>query len=493
MAVITPSALVSEISGSIGDQTYSRNRYGAYVKQKLVQPASSTPAQEVFRDALANAMLLWQTQSQAARNAWNEYVRTYRKSKSISRQVYLSGMNEFVSRYLNRAGVNSANALQNEFQGEPPNPWITAVAYDTGEINVSYECIADLEDHFLVFMATPPLSSGINSLNPSLLRIIKVIETTGTSGTENIFDEYDALFSISGSNVGDRIFLSVKAVRGDNFISSKKAMYSSFIGNIGFDADYQAVLDYADSQGWTKPSDAQQILQNSMVLAMKAAGIWSELDVYYVPANNGSENFGKINWKDPGTYTLVPTNSPTWTSDQGFKTTSSPKFVDTQFAPDDGVNYTQDDCSVCYWSDTDSGGSVKVDFGTRDNSSGSIPRTTYFNPEVTSTSPRLVLNQNQVPAYDGPNIGTINSKGCHMVQRTSSTQIRIFRNGTEVANSNAQTSNGLSAQPFYIGCFNQNGTSNLHSDRYISVWAAGASLSGMEQDFSDIITAYMNG
>jgi hypothetical protein len=46
-------------------------------------------------------------------------------------------------------------------------------------------------------------------------------------------------------------------------------------GGGGFDADYQAVLDYATTQGYTLPSSGQQTLQNQLVVDLKDGGIWS--------------------------------------------------------------------------------------------------------------------------------------------------------------------------------------------------------------------------
>jgi hypothetical protein len=54
-----------------------------------------------------------------------------------------------------------------------------------------------------------------------------------------------------------------------------------------FDADYQAVLDYATTQGYTLPSAGQQTLQNQLVVDLKAGGIWSKLDTFGVFATDG--------------------------------------------------------------------------------------------------------------------------------------------------------------------------------------------------------------
>jgi hypothetical protein len=46
--------------------------------------------------------------------------------------------------------------------------------------------------------------------------------------------------------------------------------------------DYQAVLDYATTQGYTLPSSGQQTLQNQLVVDLKDGGIWSKLDTFRV-------------------------------------------------------------------------------------------------------------------------------------------------------------------------------------------------------------------
>jgi hypothetical protein len=54
-----------------------------------------------------------------------------------------------------------------------------------------------------------------------------------------------------------------------------------------FDADYQAVLNYATTQGYTLPSAGQQTLQNQLVVDLKAGGIWAKLDTFGVFATDG--------------------------------------------------------------------------------------------------------------------------------------------------------------------------------------------------------------
>ena len=106
-----------------------------------------------------------------------------------------------------------------------------------------------------------------------------------------------------------------------------------------FDEDYQAILDEASSLGYTAPSAAQQTLQNTLVEDLKTAGIWSKLDALYIMANDGSSDFGRLNWASPSTFALSEVSSPTFTSNEGFTGNGSSSTLDTGINM--GVNTTQ--------------------------------------------------------------------------------------------------------------------------------------------------------
>jgi len=105
--------------------------------------------------------------------------------------------------------------------------------------------------------------------------------------------------------------------------------YSNIISvtTLAFDTDYQAVLNYATSQSYTLPSASQQILQNQLVLDLKAGGIWSKLDTLAIFATDGSSDFALIDWKRLSQYTAV--NSPTFTANQGFQGNGTSSYIDT--------------------------------------------------------------------------------------------------------------------------------------------------------------------
>jgi hypothetical protein len=119
-------------------------------------------------------------------------------------------------------------------------------------------------------------------------------------------------------------------------------------GGGGFDADYQAVLDYATTQGYTLPSSGQQALQNQLVLDLKTAGVWSKLDTFGVFATDGDSDFALIDWIKLSDYTAV--NSPTFTTNEGFKGNATSSYINTNFNPaTQGVNFANDNAGISFY------------------------------------------------------------------------------------------------------------------------------------------------
>ena len=100
-----------------------------------------------------------------------------------------------------------------------------------------------------------------------------------------------------------------------------------------FDADYQAVLTKANTEGYTIPSSAQQTLQNTLVEDLKTAGVWSKLDIFYVFATDGDSDYATLNWKAPSSFQATKVNSPTFHTDEGFQGDATSSYLDTNFNP----------------------------------------------------------------------------------------------------------------------------------------------------------------
>lgn len=108
------------------------------------------------------------------------------------------------------------------------------------------------------------------------------------------------------------------------------------------------------------PNKARKALIDDFVGALKAASVWSKLDVLWVLAAH-DEQAGRLNWKSPGGFTLTAVNGPTLTTDRGFSGNGSTSYLDTGWNRlTDGVQFTQDNAHISVYQRTSPNGNEAV-------------------------------------------------------------------------------------------------------------------------------------
>jgi hypothetical protein len=180
---------------------------------------------------------------------------------------------------------------------------------------------------------------------------------------------------------------------GDKLYAGQLPTQLGFIGSedFGTDPDYQAILDYATTQGYTLPSVSQQTLQNQLVVDLKDAGIWNKLDTFGVFATDGDSDFALIDWIRLTDYTAV--NSPTFTTNQGYKGNGVTSYINGNFNDTNVINYSQNSASIgvyCYVQGTNVG--YFAAFG----SNTYMRSTSSFNNTINSTIRPLIFDFNVV-------------------------------------------------------------------------------------------------
>ena len=207
----------------------------------------------------------------------------------------------------------------------------------------------------------------------------------------------------------------------------------------GFDADYQAVLDYGTAQGYTAPSAAQQTLQNTLVTDLKTAGVWDKLDVFYVFATDGDSDYATLNWKAPSSHQVTKVNSPTFTADSGFKGDGSSAYLDTNFSiADDATNYAQNNASTFTYFQSDLSQTDFAAYGVRYDTD---PNKVRNQLRMRSTDYRPAINDDRAIIS-----ADYRSNNWHHQKRTASTGFTTYLDSTNFANT--ITSNGLSVLNF---------------------------------------------
>jgi hypothetical protein len=240
------------------------------------------------------------------------------------------------------------------------------------------------------------------------------------------------------------------------------------------DPDYQAILDYATTQGYTLPSAGQQALQNQLVVDLKDGGIWSKLDTFAVFATDGNSDFALIDWKRLTQYTAV--NSPTFTINDGFAGNGTSAYIDTNFNISTGTNYTLNDaCRLMY---------------------GIFPLNVYpesflgggTNLTRNALSNRQQINQGSTFLSTGiaPVDWTSSVNTFRSIHRTSSTNVEMFANTTQssgTANSVALTTGN---QYLFRGFSNYSPSTNI-----FKIYGMGASLVSENTDLYNALNSYI--
>lgn len=228
MAVITPSSIISEIRGSVGDVTYSRNRFGPYVKQKLVQPASDTPDQQLRRQAVTEANTYWKQMSDETFLLWKDYVINHLHTNPISRKFRRSAFNEYTSRFLNRSLLSSAVLNFQPLPAVRIHPFITSISLAFEEININWASLVSPGTTAIAVYATAPVPSSKRSFNQSDYRFLEAVNVSTTTGTIDVYNSLNDRYTLLPGNVGDRVGICIKAINTDNFAASEFS-YSDFI------------------------------------------------------------------------------------------------------------------------------------------------------------------------------------------------------------------------------------------------------------------------
>ncbi len=97
MALIKFGGGITEMRGSIAGNTFSRNRYGAYVRARTKPVNPNTGLQQAVRAALAFLTDRWsQTLTPVQRTAWNLYGANVVMTNKLGESINLSGFNHYI-------------------------------------------------------------------------------------------------------------------------------------------------------------------------------------------------------------------------------------------------------------------------------------------------------------------------------------------------------------------------------------------------------------
>lgn len=165
---------------------------------------------------------------------------------------------------------------------------------------------------------------------------------------------------------------------------------------------------------------------NAAIVDLKTSGAWDDFDVLYpkgaIPGTSAANIAdGYLNWKSPGTFTLIAVNSPIngngyWQGD------GASARLRTQYTPSvSAVKYLQNDASVGAWAKLATTAGI-VDLG----NFNVAPQFYLYIRNATTTSATVVNGGTVIPR------GSTNGLGLTIAQRRASNDLRLWNNGSQL-------------------------------------------------------------
>ena len=136
MAVIQTGSIVSDIRGSVGEQTYSRNQGGLYVKTRSGPGSEPTAKQIAVTDAAADLSRYWSaTLTDAQRRSWRQYAAEFPHKNQWGKASLTNGYTRFLGHnfptYIVTSGILTADAPSGPEMSPPLFDFVIGEAADT--------------------------------------------------------------------------------------------------------------------------------------------------------------------------------------------------------------------------------------------------------------------------------------------------------------------------------------------------------------------------
>lgn len=163
-----------------------------------------------------------------------------------------------------------------------------------------------------------------------------------------------------------------------------------------------------------------QTAYTTLICGLVTDSLWTNIDALWILATQDATTAG-LNLKSTS-FTLTPTNAPTFTADQGYTGNGTTQCLNTGFSPaSSGTAYTQNGASVSAYIRTSRTTSNTFNILGTNPTSGT---TVFFISPLQSSQFQWSLNGTTFP-----NAANANAQGFWQVSRTASNAMTVFKNG----------------------------------------------------------------
>lgn len=201
MAKIKFGMMMTDASGKLGGQVFSKNRGGSYVRTKVTPTNPQTSAQSTIRGIFASISSRWSSLTDAQRASFNGFVNAYARTDIFGDLRNPSGKSLFqrLNQNLENSGQAQIDVCSSPVEVPFANLTTASADVSTSAFLVNYS--GDLTGVKAIVWATPQMSQGTKFVKNQLRQI--AILDGGNAGSEDIWTDYVAKFGtpVAGANI----------------------------------------------------------------------------------------------------------------------------------------------------------------------------------------------------------------------------------------------------------------------------------------------------
>lgn len=215
------SALVTQISGSIGGVTGSHNRSGMYLRSRAIPTNPNTALQAAVRQNLGQLSAMWQTLTSTQQAGWNEYAANVAMTNPLGDTVYLTGQQHFIRSNSPRLQFqqNILSAAPTVFNlGTFTAPTITSAVSGAQQVEMGFQATdewAGEDDSVMAFYLGMSVSPGRNFYKGPFRYAGNQI---GDSGVPPV-SPFTITVPPYALSTGSKIWVLARVARGDGRLS----------------------------------------------------------------------------------------------------------------------------------------------------------------------------------------------------------------------------------------------------------------------------------
>ena len=222
MVLFRPGPMIGEARGSIGGQTFSRNRGGMYIRARATPTNTVTQARTLARALFATISSSWETVlTPAQRSAWDAWAEFAPEAESLNKlgdTIRIGGKAAFQRINMRLAFAGLPQVTNTPDSNAPATPTVTAVdaiRQIGGEFLLTVSTTTVPASTHLQLFAGPYVKPGQTLLQKNNLRLV----ATGVAATNSVAGGASWVTRYGPVQAAQRIAMGVRQLRADGLIS----------------------------------------------------------------------------------------------------------------------------------------------------------------------------------------------------------------------------------------------------------------------------------